>query len=262
VTKEHLFEVLTRVGFAARGLLYLAISALVIILGEAAGAEGALRLLSDGLGRWILIVVAVGFAAYGLWRLADTAFGTEHPGDGRRAMGQRVGAGLSGAVHLFLAYQTMKLAAGAARASSNPDQTAQAVLSLPAGWLLLGAAGVGVAIAGFVELNRALSCSFLRDLVPEARESSVKWLGRLGYLARGAVFLVVAYFLCDAALAGASSKAGGTEQVFSWLSRPVALGLAAGLGLFGVYALTEAWYRRIHAPDLDALAERARQRTA
>ena len=259
MTKEQGFEILTRIGFVARGLLYFAIGALVVFLGRAEGADGALKFLGAGAGRWILVVVAFGFAAYGFWRVMDAAFGTEHPGDGRRAIGKRIGAGFSGAVHLFLAYQAANLAIGAARASGNPDQTAQTVLSLPAGGLLLGATGVGIAIAGIVQFVKASSCSFLDYLVPEARESSVKWLGRVGYFARGAVFLVAAWLIVQAALDGASWKAGGTEQVFAWLSRPVAIGLASGLILFGFYALIEAWYRRIHSPDFDAIAHRAQQ---
>lgn len=257
MTKEQGFEILTRIGFVARGLLYLAIGVLVVFLGRAEGAEGALKFLGDGFGRWILIVAGIGFGAYGLWRLTDAAFGTEHPGNGRRAAAKRVGAGFSGVVHLFLAYQTAKLAIGVAQTSSNPDQSAQTVLSLPAGGLLLGAIGIGIGIAGIVQFVKATSCSFLEKLVPEAREGTVKLLGRLGYFARGAVFLVTAYFVLRAALGGDSSEAGGTEQVFAWLSRPVAIGLASGLILFGVYALIEAWYRRIHSPNFDAIARSA-----
>ena len=100
------------------------------------------------------------------------------------------------------------------------------------------------------------------DLVPEARRSAVKWLGRLGYFARGIVFLVAAYFLMTAAIDQESWKAGGTEQLFAWLSRPLSLGVAAGLFLFGLYGLVEAWYRNIHTPDIDGLAAEAKSRVA
>lgn len=262
MTKEYAFIVLTRIGFLARGVMYIAIAVLVIFVGNAQGAEGALQFLGEGLGRWALVAAAAGFAAYGLWRVADTLFGIEHPGDGRKALAKRLGALGSGLVHLFLAYQTAKLAIGAARASGGPDQQAQMVHSLPAGQLLLVAIGIGIAIAAIVQFVKATSCSFLQYLVPEAREGYVKWLGRLGYFTRGAIFLVVAYFAVDAAMDHESWKAGSTEQVFSWFSRPIAVALASGLFLFGVYALIEAWYRNIQSPDFDGVARRAAQRAA
>lgn len=258
MSKEAVFAVLTRVGFVARGLLYIAIAVLVIFLGKAASAEGALAFIGDGIGQWMLVVIAIGFAAYGLWRLADAAFGTEHPGDGNKALVKRAGAGASGLVHLFLAYTTADIANGTSAESGGADRQAQMVLELPGGQLLLAAVAVGLAIAAVVQFARASKCSFLSDLVPEARRSAVKWLGRVGYFARGVVFLVAAYFLMTAAIDHESWKAGGTEQLFTWLSRPLSLGVAAGLFLFGLYGLVEAWYRNIHTPDIDGLAAEAR----
>lgn len=260
MSKEAVFAILTRVGFVARGLLYIAIAVLVIFLGRAASAESALAFIGDGIGQWMLVVIAVGFAAYGLWRLADAAFGTEHPGDGSKVMVKRLGAGASGLVHVFLAYKTVDIADGTSAGAGGADGQAQMVLDLPGGQLLLGAIALGLAVAAMVQFGRASKCSFLGDLVPEARRSAVKWLGRIGYLARGIVFLVAAYFLLTAAIDHESWKAGGTEQLFAWLSRPLSLALAGGLFLFGLYGLVEAWYRRIHAPDIDRVAAEARSR--
>lgn len=260
MTKEDGFAILTRVGFVARGLLYIAIATLVIALGRAEGADGALQFLGAGLGRWTLYVAAAGFAGYGLWRMADAVYGTEHPGDGRKAAFKRLGAAISGIVHLLLAWKTVELAGGAGRASENADGQAEMVLGLPGGALLLAAVGAGFAIAGVMQFRQAAGCGFLDHLVPQARENAVKWLGRIGYAARGIVFLVIAYFLVTAALDDSSSKAGGMEQLFESLSRPLSVGLAAGLFLFGLYALVEAWYRRIRTPDIDMVAADARAR--
>jgi hypothetical protein len=260
VTKEDGFALLTRIGFVARGLLYIAIATLVIALGRAEGPDGALQFLGEGLGRWALYAAAAGFTGYGLWRMADAALGTEHPGDGRKAMFKRIGAATSGVVHLALAYKTVELAMGAGRASENADGQAATVLGLPGGTVLLAAVGAGFAIAGVMQFRQAASCGFLDHLVPEARENAVKWLGRIGYAARGIVFLVIAYFLITAALDEASWKAGGMEQLFATLSRPLSVGLAAGLFLFGLYGLVEAWYRRIRTPDIDMVAAQARGR--
>ena len=77
VARESNFQRLTRLGFAARGFLYILIAALVILTGRTEDLTGALKYLGHGLGKVLLAIVAVGMTGYGLWRLSDAAFGME-----------------------------------------------------------------------------------------------------------------------------------------------------------------------------------------
>ena len=241
---------MTRVGFAARGLLYIVVGVLVIGTGNAEDPSGVLEYLSGGLGNLLLLAMAGGFAAYGLWRLADAAFAIECRGDDKEGL-KRIAAGISGAVHLYLANQSWDVARGVGKLSENGAQEqAQTLLRMPAGQLLLGAIALGLIIAGVIQLMIAKKCSFLPKLDQRVRETWVKWLGRAGYTARGVVFLLAGYFIGTAALSNRSSAAGGMEQALEWLSSPMNLILAAGLLLFGIFGLVEAWYRRIHTPDM------------
>ncbi len=70
------FLLLTRVGFAARGLLYLIIGYLALQLGQAKDAGGALEHVSREAGGVVLGALALGFVAYGIWRVADAVFDT------------------------------------------------------------------------------------------------------------------------------------------------------------------------------------------
>lgn len=255
--RQAAFEWMTRLGFAARGLVYILVGLMVVLAGRAEDAAGVFQLLAGGTGKWLLIAMAAGFAAYGLWRLADAALGIESKGDDKEAL-KRVAAGLSGAVHLYLAKQSLDVASGAAAVAGDvTDAPTSAVLDLPAGQLILALIALGLVAAGIFQLVIAARCTFLCDLDHSVRESWVKWLGRAGYAARGAVFLIAGYFLATAAVRSRSSSAGGMEQVLEWLSSPTDAILAAGLLLFGIYALVEAWHRRIRAPDPVALAGRA-----
>lgn len=247
--QRRTFELLTRFGLAVRGLLYIAIGLLVIGTGRAEDVSGVLAYLAEGSGKWLLVAVAAGFAGYGLWRLADAALAIESEGEKHEGW-KRLGAATSGVVHLYLANQAWDVLEGAASLSGDSaDAQAQTLLNLPAGQLLLGAAAIALAAAGIVQLARAVTCSFLRCLSAEARDSWVKWLGRAGYAARGIVFLIAAFFAARAAIENRSSLAGGVEQALGWLSSPLDLLVVGGLMLFGVYGLIEAWYRRIHAID-------------
>lgn len=249
---------LTRVGFAARGLLYLIIGWLVIVSGQAADLGEALRYLATGTERWLLGAAAAGFVAYGIWRLTDASLDTEGHGDDSMGMVKRAGAAISGVIYLFLAVSAAKLLlngpGGAGGSGGSPEQQTQMVMQLPAGGLLVGIGAAVLVIAGVWQIVKAAKASFLDHLEPAvAHEEWVKWFGRLGYAARGIIFIITGFFVGQAALSGSSSQAGGMQQALQWLSSPVNLLVAAGLALFGVFSLIEARYRVIHGPGTNGL---------
>ena len=247
---ESKFQRWTRVGFVARGLLYIVIGLLVLGTGRTEDLTGALEYLGRGTGRLLLAVLAIGMVTYGLWRLADAAFGIENFGSDGKAMRKRAAAGLIGAIYLYLAYKAARILLDGDAGASSTQQQADTVLDLPGGALVLGLAALVFATAGAMQLYKAGSCSFMRRLDVAAREPLVKWLGRIGYAARGLIFLAVAYLIGRAALDGESDEAGGMEQALDILSGPLLYAVAAGLILFGLFSIIEARFRRIHdAPD-------------
>jgi hypothetical protein len=256
---------LTRLGFAARGLLYLVIAILVIRTGRAEDPSGALQYLGEGGGRILLIVMAVGLLAYGLWRLSDAALNIEGHEQSGKGMRERVGAGASGVVHLALAWQAVRLIQGSGGSGGDgTQQGAQSALELPGGELLLTLAGAVLIGVGIFQLVKAAKCTFLKHLEPQvANEDWVKWTGRLGYAARGLVFMISGYFLVRAGLDERAGEAGGMEQALAWLTSPWDIVTALGLLAFGLFSLVEARYRRIHDVPLGEVSRgvnNARQR--
>lgn len=253
---------LTRIGFAARGLLYLVIAWLVVSAGRAADTSAAMRYLSEGAGKPLMLVMIAGFLAYGFWRLSDAAFNIErHPAD-RKGAGQRFAAAASGTIYVFFACQAIRLLQGAAaRANTNQaEESASTALHLPGGtWLLFAGAAI-LAGVGVAQLVNAWRCKFCRHLHPGVQHAGwVRAIGRGGYLARGIVFLISAFFLLQAGLQSRASEAGGMEEAIRWLDRPWDMVVAAGLGLFGLFSLIEARYRVIHDVPVDRLADKARE---
>ena len=258
---------LTRLGFAARGLLYIVIAFLVIGTGRTEDPSGALEYLGRGAGKWLLVLMAAGLAAYGLWRLADAALGIENHKPGNKGLRERVGAGASGLIHLFLAWQAVRLIQGAAGAdaasseSGSAQEGAQTALALPGGTLLLTLAGLVLIGVGIFQFVKAVRSDFCDDLEPSvAHQPSVKWLGRAGYSARGLVFLISGGFLTGAGLKGRASEAGGMEEALTWLSSPWDTIVAIGLLMFGLFSLVEARFRVIHEVPVDGVARRARSK--
>ena len=249
---------LTRVGFAARGLLYIVIALLVLRAGRAESPSGALQYLAEGGGRVLLIVMAAGLFAYSLWRLADAAFDIERHGSQRQGVVERLGAAASGLVHLFLGWQAVRLIQGAASTGDGTQAGTQNALQLPGGAVLVAVAGVVLLALGAVQLVVAVKGSFLRHLEPRiARRAWAQWSGRVGYAARGLVFLISGFFFIKAGLQERASEAGGTAEALSWLSSPLDLLVALGLLAFGLFSLIEARFRVLHDVPVDEVVHRA-----
>ncbi len=258
---ESKFQSWTRVGFVARGVLYIVIALLVIGTGRTEDLTGALEYLNQGVGRLLLVVLAAGLATYGLWRLADAAFGIENPGSDRKALWKRGAAGVIGLIYLYLAWKAARILLDGDAGESSAQQQADTVLDLPGGQLVLAFAALVLAAAGANQLRKAYKCSFLARLGGPAQLPVVKWLGRIGYSARGVIFLVVAWLIAKAAIDEQSTEAGGMEQVLDLLSGPLLYAVAAGLMLFGMFSIVEARYRRIHEPPVDEIKQEVRERT-
>ena len=171
-------------------------------------------------------------------------------------MAARIGHGASGAAHLFLALTALELAIGSpAAASGGGGETAREatswLLTLPAGGLLVRLLAAVLLAVGAYQVVREIRLQFLRQLEPEAASNAwVKWVGRLGYLARGVVFALVGVMLWRAGEAASPGAAGGTGDALASLSGTTQAVVAAGLAMFGIFSLVQAIYRRITDPQV------------
>jgi hypothetical protein len=245
-------EMLTRLGFAARGLMYMLVGFLAVWWGRAEDASGALKYLNGGSGKPVLLVMAVGFAAYALWRLLGAALDSEGHGSDPKGIVVRLGHVGSGLIYSGFAYTAARLALGGHAghgSSARAKEGAAMALSLPGGEILLAAAAIALLIGGGYQFVKAARGKFLRHL--DSRAANAPWVqlvGRGGYAARGIVFLVVAWFVGQAALHHSPGEAGGMHDALASLPRAPRLVVGAGLILFGLFSLVEARHRRIGNP--------------
>ena len=248
------FEAATRIGFAARAVMYFLIGWLALRTGRTEDGSGIIEYLDSGAGRILLAAMAAGFLGYGVWRLLDAWSDASNHGGDAKGLAMRAGAAVSGLLHLGLGLLALLHAAGLTGGGGGagaPEQGAAAALSIPGGWIVLMLAAAALAAAGLVQIGRAWKPGFLRRLSPPpGARRWVAWLGRSGYFARGIVFLIIAWFFWRAAMAERSEQAGGVAEALASLPSTLQMLVAAGLLLFGLFSLAEARYRRIPRPDI------------
>ena len=251
-------HILARAGLTARGVIYLLIGwvAVLVALGHSsreADQQGALQLLAGKpYGLVSLWLLGIGFAAYALWRLSEAAFGVtgEPAGAGPRliSLGRAV-------IYAGFAYLTYKVISGSQRSQSRQQQdiTATAMRHAEGRWLV-GIAGLIVVVIGLVLVSQGARRKFMKylrtsQMSPRTRRV-VELLGMIGTIARGLVFALAGALVIDAAITHKPSESGGVDKALLTLRNQPAgeflmLLAALGLAVFGIYGLCEARWRRV-----------------
>ncbi len=257
-SKTPAAHVLARAGLTARGIIYILIGLVAVLVALGRGSHeadqlGALQLLAGKpYGSALLWLLGIGFAAYALWRLSEAAYGVA--GDGTRA-GPRMRSLARAVIYAGLAYLTFQVISGTQRSQSRQQQDITArVMQHPGGRWLVGIAGLIVVIIGLVLVSEGLRRRFMKYLrtsrMSLRTRRLVRRLGVIGTVARGLVVALVGILVIDAAVTHSPAKSGGIDQALLALRNqpfgPVLL-LAAALGLvvFGIYGLCEARWRRV-----------------
>jgi hypothetical protein len=257
--QSRAFELLSRAGFVARGLIYAIIGVLALKLalgqgGKLTDQSGALHTVAkQPFGEFLLTLLAIGLGGYSLWRLVRAAIG--HGPEGSDTGFERLAALASGIAYGAFCAIAVGILLGAGGGSSGSTEKATAgVFGWPAGTWIVGIAGgvmIGVAL---YQGYRGITKKFLHDSKVEEMGPSVrKWISRLGtvgHLARMVVFGLVGVFLIKAAIDFNPSKAVGLDGALAKIVHrsygPFLLGVvAAGLIAFALYSLSDARYRKI-----------------
>ena len=157
-------DVVTRVGFAAKGIVTILVGVLALRFalrrgGEITGQEGAVELvLGEPLGRLMLAVLAVGLAAYALSMFVAAFVDPERKGESFQGIAERLGFFVTGIGYTLLALTAFKLLLGRRGGGGLDLQHVLATVLTPhVGRALVGLVGLIVMTAGVLQLRLAIT---------------------------------------------------------------------------------------------------------
>ncbi len=251
--------VAARAGLLARGVVYLLMGwlAIKIAMGQRsrqANQKGALAdVASHSGGTVLLIALAGGFAAYALWQLSQSIYGTAT--DGRKTS-----ARLSSLVRCVGYAGLCATAISVLTGSSNTGQDQQQagltarLMHHTGGRWLVGVIGCVVVIVGATMMADGLRRTFVKELRIARMEATTRRIvvavGAIGSTARGVVVTLAGVLVVDAAATADPAKSTGLDGALRTLSHqtygPWLLGSAAlGLIAFGIYGLASTKWTKV-----------------
>ncbi len=258
-------EITGKIGLVSLGIVYLLIGTLTFAaalnLGNASEQGKVSQVLAwiqeQIFGQILLAIITLGLLCYTVWRFIEAIMDTDNKGNGIRGLALRVSYLSYGVIYAALTYYATKLLFTRG-ISSNDDETtrasmAQKLLELPYGRWLVGAFALGTAGVGIFQLYLSLSGTY-RQIIEECKiDTRAKEIlirsGQVGYVARAVVWLIVGYFLLQAAIQSDSSEAGDTDTALNYLEYQYGSWTLAltGLGLvcYGIFQFARAKYQPI-----------------
>lgn len=239
-------SVIARLGFAAKGTIYLMVGGLALALAigftqEVKDMRGAIEEVSQQpFGEGALLLLALGLLSYGAWNAVQCVWDPERVG--RDWVGQALRGifGLSALANGFFAFKTAEVALGHGWGGASGDAAVQSWISRALAWpggrvLVLLAATImaGIALSQVVRLVRGnyIHQFAERDLAKKGSRV-VKMCAWFGFLGQAVVAILIAWFLWRAGLHADPSEAGGFTKALATL-----LQQSYGRGLLGLTAL-------------------------
>lgn len=251
---------LVRVGYAAKGVIYVLIGAFALQLalgdgGRLTDSSGVLDYITGlPFGTPLLAMIGVGLMAYALWQITD-AFARPVEQDGAAGTAVRIFTAVRGAIYGLLGWKSLQLAMGSgASRGGGTEGVAQDALSLPFGDWALVVAGLGLAAYGVHQAWKAWQGRLDHDMDwQHLRREGLGWVGRVGQAGMGGravVFVVMGVMLARAGVDRDASDAAGTAEALGLLlTQPFGAWLlaftAAGLLCYGAWQVLHARYARL-----------------
>lgn len=254
-------RILVLVGWGAKAVVYVSLAWLVLQLAfgtspQQASATGALQYIAQTApGAVAIVAIGFGLIAHAVGRVLEVTMLAKPSVDAKDTV-VAAALALTYSALAVSAFSVVGLAGerGGPGGGSTEQQASAVLLGLPGGRWLVGLTGVAVAALGVYQAYQGVQHSFLGTLRTAEMSSGLRQatrrLGTTAYVTRGVIFLLLAWFLVQAAITHDPSQARGLDGALrevaqqSWGRVLLAL-VAAGLFAYAAFNAVEARYRDV-----------------
>ncbi|HUR09735.1 MAG TPA: DUF1206 domain-containing protein [Flavitalea sp.] len=253
---------IAQTGLTAKGIVYCIMGLLAFMSAfelngqrnEDADKKGAFEFIQKQTGGQIMLgIIAVGLLCYCSWRFYETF--RKKTADGKeKTPAKKFRYLFSGLIYLSLAFYAGKMLFQYKK--NNQDSTQQQVAQLlekPFGQWLVAGFGLIIAAVGVYQAYYGLSEKYKKHVQKlNLHAKNTRYLlasGKIGYVSRGIVWLIISWLLLKASIHANSKEAGDTGKAFGFLeSSPFGSYLLAALGLglvcYGFFNFIRARYEK------------------
>lgn len=254
-----------KAGYSAKTVMYIMLGAFILTSvfnslhrEKASQSHVFITLKEQPLGQFFLALVVVGLACYASWRWLQIFVSKRENSDNVFiTVINKLFFFVSGAFYFAAAYAGGKTLINAHSNSSSQEsgkEVSAFLMQYEWGLLLVAGVGISILIFAFVQFKHAYTSDFLDKFSLSSLSSTLKKCvtvtGRVGYFARGVVYLLVGSFFVVAALYSSPSEAGGLQKALETLMQQpfgpyLITTVGVGFIMFGLYCALEAKYRSI-----------------
>jgi hypothetical protein len=250
---------IAKVGFVARGLVYI-LFGLIALFTHSKADEGQKAVFDTVYdlpgGNLLLILIAIGLLAYGIYRVTCALLDVEGKGSEPKGLAGRAAQFGSGVIHLVLAYTATQFIGGERQATqgsgdAKSEEAARTILDLELGDVGLWLVAAGFFFAAALQVRKAWKGSHMKQCGSDTPPYA-KTIGQIGLVTRGLVFAIVGYSFIRVADTESPGQAKALGSAVTSLQDTPTLytAVACGLILFGLFSLLLARYRIVPAIDV------------